>query len=63
MLASIGGIEADLGWAPGPLADLLFARALMQSASSPMFGFLADSTRVRRLSMIAIGCAGWGVST
>jgi len=61
--ATFHAIERDLGILPVHLASLAMAQALMQACACPIWGLLADHQFMQRKTILAVGCAGWGLVT
>lgn len=61
--ATFHALERDLGILPVHLASLAMAQALMQAFAGPFWGVCADRGFLRRKTILALGCTGWGVVT
>merc|ERR1719247_1834923 len=61
--ATFHALERDLGILPVHLASLAMAQALLQAFSGPAWGTCADRGFLRRKTILAIGCTGWGIVT
>jgi MFS family permease len=61
--ATFHALERDLGILPVHLASLAMAQALLQAFSGPAWGVCADRGFLRRKTILAIGCTGWGIVT
>lgn len=64
--ACFKSIEADRGWSPSMLSQLVFARTMAQALASPLFGLAADFGAGRRGAMMAMmgaGVLGWSAVT
>ena len=64
--ACFKSIEADRGWSPSMLSQLVFARTMAQALASPFFGLAADFGAGRRGAMVALigaGVLAWSAVT
>jgi len=61
--ASMFALQRDFGFGPGHLATMSLWQAIFQAVAAPAWGVLADRRIFQRRSILAMGCAGWGVAT
>eukprot|EP00931_Biecheleriopsis_adriatica_P106121 TRINITY_DN80635_c0_g1_i1.p1 TRINITY_DN80635_c0_g1~~TRINITY_DN80635_c0_g1_i1.p1 ORF type:complete len:476 (-),score=73.80 TRINITY_DN80635_c0_g1_i1:44-1471(-) len=59
--ATFSALETDMGLSPARLGEMSLAQSLLMSATSPLWGWLAD--RFSRKRLLVYSCAAWCIVT